>query len=252
VRGVLRSLRLHYGDRAHRAAMVRLYARFVRPGDLVFDIGAHVGNRVAAFRSLGARVIAVEPQPALIKALKVLYGRDPGVVIEAVAIASSSETIELKLNRDNPTVSTASASFVQAARNAPGWEKERWCGTVAVPATTLEHLIRRHGAPAFIKIDVEGLEAEVLLGLEQAVPALSFEFTTIQPAVARACVERCGALGYRRFNAILGERHVLVHPDWLDAEQITTWLASLPVEANSGDIYALTGFERVHNPAPAI
>ena len=48
-----------------RAAMDRLYGQFVRPGDLVFDIGAHVGDRVASFRRLGARVVAVEPQPAL-------------------------------------------------------------------------------------------------------------------------------------------------------------------------------------------
>ena len=63
-RGVLRSLRIYYGDRRRRAAMERLYARFVQPGDLVFDVGAHVGDRVAAFRRLGARVVAVEPQPA--------------------------------------------------------------------------------------------------------------------------------------------------------------------------------------------
>ena len=30
--------------------MDRLYGQFVQPGDLVFDIGAHVGGRTAAFR----------------------------------------------------------------------------------------------------------------------------------------------------------------------------------------------------------
>ena len=64
--GSLRSLRIYYGDAAARAAaMDGLYCRFVKPGDLVFDIGAHVGDRIAAFRRLGARVVAVEPQPAL-------------------------------------------------------------------------------------------------------------------------------------------------------------------------------------------
>ena len=76
-RGVVRSLRLYYGDRERRAAMDRLYSRFVKAGDLVFDIGAHVGDRVAVFRRFGARVVAVEPQPALIRTLKLLYGRDP-------------------------------------------------------------------------------------------------------------------------------------------------------------------------------
>src|SRR3981081_2722940 len=76
IRGVVRSLRLYYGDRERRAAMDQLYGRFVNPGDLVFDIGAHVGGGVAVCRGLGARGGAAEPQPALIRTLKLLYGRD--------------------------------------------------------------------------------------------------------------------------------------------------------------------------------
>ena len=59
--------------------MDRLYGSFVRRGDLVFDVGAHVGDRVASFRRLGARVVAVEPQPALVKVLKLFYGRSADV-----------------------------------------------------------------------------------------------------------------------------------------------------------------------------
>ena len=59
LRGVARSLRIYYADRDHRAGMHGLYSRFIKPGDLVFDIGAHVGNRIAAFRRLGALVVAV-------------------------------------------------------------------------------------------------------------------------------------------------------------------------------------------------
>jgi hypothetical protein len=79
VRGVLRSMRIYYGNRERRTAMDQLYARFIQPGDLVFDIGAHVGDRIASFRRLGARVVAVEPQPALVRTLKLLYGRDCAV-----------------------------------------------------------------------------------------------------------------------------------------------------------------------------
>ena len=57
-RGIVRSLRIYYGHRARSAAMDRLYSRFVQRGDLVFDVGAHVGDRIASFRRLGARVVA--------------------------------------------------------------------------------------------------------------------------------------------------------------------------------------------------
>src|ERR1700751_1922589 len=107
-RGVVRSLWIYYGDRDRLAAMDRLYAQFIHAGDLVFDIGAHVGDRIASFRRLGARVVAVEPQPALGRTLKLLYGRDRAVSIEPVAVGRSAGTFNLRLNLDNPTVSTAS------------------------------------------------------------------------------------------------------------------------------------------------
>ncbi len=89
-----------------------------------------------------------------------------------------------------------------------------------------------------MKIDVEGYEAAALAGLSAAPRALSFEFTTIQRAVALECLRRLTALGYRAFNACLGESMAFVHPAPVGAAVLEAWLAALPAEANSGDIYA--------------
>jgi FkbM family methyltransferase len=237
-RSVIRSLRIYYGDRSHAPAMDRLYGQFVQRGDLVFDVGSHVGDRVGSFRRLGARVIAVEPQPAFARLLKLIYGRSRHVVIEPVAIGRETGSARIMINPDNPTVSTASQEFVSAARNAPGWETQRWTRSLVVPVTTLDALIARHGIPTFIKIDIEGFEAEALKGLSQPVKALSFEFTTIQRPIALACVNRCADLGLSRFNAALGESQSFVHDGWIDSAAIARWLNALPHEANSGDIYA--------------
>jgi len=237
-RGIIRSLRIYYGDRSRAAAMDRLYGGFVRRGDRVFDIGAHVGDRVASFRRLGARIVAVEPQPAMVMVLKLFYGRSADVAIEAVAVGRRVGTTSMLINADNPTVSTASPEFVSAARDAPGWETQRWTNAVPVPVTTLDALIDKYGAPAFIKIDVEGFEEEALQGLTHAVKALSFEFTIIQRHVALACIERCITLGYMRFNAALGESQTFVNADWVGGQEIARWLTGLPHAANSGDIYA--------------
>jgi FkbM family methyltransferase len=236
-RGVFRSLRIYYGGKHDRSAMDRLYGRFVKAGDLVFDVGSHVGDRIAAFRRLGARVVACEPNPPLVKTIRLIYGRDTQVIIEPLAVGRAAGTIEMKINVDNPTVSTASQDFLKASEGAPGWEGQSWDKSITVGMTTLDALIARHGMPAFMKIDVEGFEAEALGGLTQPVPALSFEFTTIQRDVAQACIARCVELGYTRYNAALGESQQMAH-DWQSAADIGHWLAALPMDANSGDIYA--------------
>lgn len=238
LRAVLRSLRTYYGNRPRRVAMDRLYGQFIHPGDLAFDVGAHVGDRVASFRRLGARVVAVEPQPAFLRILRLFYGRKRDVVIEAVLLGASIGRADFRINVDNPTISTASTAFVDAADGAPGWEGQRWTRTVRMPVTTLDALIARHGVPAFIKIDVEGFEADVLAGLTNPIKALSFEFTTIQRDIAHRCVERCAALGFSTFNAALGETQMLVAETWMSAQEIRRWIDELPHNANSGDIYA--------------
>lgn len=235
--GVVRSLGIYYLHR-RRARMDAFYRAFLAPDDLAFDIGSHVGDRIGCFRRIGARVLAVEPQPLLVRTLRWLYGRDPAVRIEATAVGRESGRAQLRLNRANPTVSTLSTGFISAARDAQGWESQHWDGAIEVACTRLDDLIERHGMPRFVKIDVEGYEAEVLGGLARPVDGLSFEFTTIQKDVGRRALEECSRLGYARFNAVLGESYVFVHDVWVDAAAIGRWLDALPHAANSGDIYA--------------
>lgn len=236
--GVARSLYQRYQG-ANGAWRDELLGQFVRPGDLVFDIGAHVGDCIASLRRLEARVVAVEPQPALARALRILHGRDRQVALEQVAIGAGIAEAEMYLNLSNPTVSSLSRVFITAAQDGQQWQDQRWEGKVKVPVTTLDALIARHGEPRFCKIDVEGYEVSVLQGLSRPLAALSFELTTIQPQVALQALEECKRLGRYRYNAALGASASLVHVNWLSAEEIGCWIEGLPEAANSGDVYAV-------------
>ncbi len=237
-RGIGRSLRLYYGDPARTARMDALNARLCRPGGLVFDIGAHVGDRTASFRRLGLKVVAVEPQPAAMRALRLIHGRDPGVTLVAAALGRAPGLLRLHLNTRNPTVSSVSPDFIARAATAPGWRGERWDAAADRPALTLDALVDRHGLPDFAKIDVEGHEAEVLAGLTRPLPALSFEFTTLHREVALAALDRLLRLGAYRFNISLGERHALEWRGWRRAGDLAAFLRDAPQGVNSGDIHA--------------
>jgi FkbM family methyltransferase len=143
--GLRRSFAIYYRDRARTERMDRLNSAFVQPGDLVFDIGAHLGDRTGSVLRLGARVVALEPQTRPYRALRRIYGRCARATLLQVAAGAAVGEAELLLNRANPTVATVAPDFVAAATGAPGWEREVWDDRVTVPVTTLDALVVRHG-----------------------------------------------------------------------------------------------------------
>jgi FkbM family methyltransferase len=168
-----------------------------------------------------------------------LFWDDTDVTLLRAAAARAPGEVELKVNSANPTVSTASPDFVRAADGALGWEGQAWDETLVVRATTLDRLIAQYGRPAFIKIDVEGFEAEVLSGLGHAVPALSFEFTTIERGVALKALDLVARLGPYRFDLALGESQRLHFGRFVSKDEMAAHIEGLPASANSGDVYAV-------------
>jgi len=236
--GFLRSVLIYYATPFRLSQLQRLYRVFLHPGDLAFDLGAHVGNRIWAWRRLGVRVVALEPNPALLGRLQRWFGRDPEVTLLGLAAGAVSGTARLHTSRMHPAVASLSSEWIQRVRTTPGFTRVRWEEQVEVPVTTLDHLIAKFGRPAFCKIDVEGFEAEVLRGLTQPLAALSFEYHAADPDTAIECLRLLGHLSPYSMNWTFGEAPRLRLNRWASPEEAAAFLRSIPPGVTSGDIYA--------------
>jgi FkbM family methyltransferase len=233
--GLARSLAIYHLVPRRQRSLRALYGRFVAEGALVFDVGAHVGNRTRAFAALGCEVVAVEPQPAVAAALQTVMGSDRRVRIVRAAVSNRVGRARLAVSERTPTVSTLADEWRDARRQEPGFADVEWNETVEVETTTLDALIAEYGLPAFVKLDIEGGEAAALAGLSRPVRTVSFEFLPQALDAVLACGRCLEALGPYRYNWTAAESHRLASDTWLTLDVL---VSRLTAETRHGDVIA--------------
>ena len=236
--GLARSLAIYHAIPLRQRRLRRLYRTFVSRDDLVIDVGAHAGNHVRALSALGCRVVAIEPQPDFVRVLRLLFGRSPRVTILDCGVSDRPGRAQLSISERTPTVTSLSADWRKAREGDDDFAAVRWNRTLSIEVTTLDALIAQYGAPAFIKLDVEGSEHAALAGLSHAVPALAFEYLPRALDRVEACVDRLRALGPYVYNWSPGESYRFASDRWLEGPELLASLRGADAQRRSGDVYA--------------
>lgn len=212
------------------------YSKFIKSGNLVFDIGANIGNRSEVFLALGAKVIAVEPQSNCINILKDKFksNKDFHLIEKGMDSKKGKTTIQIA-NAD--TISSMSDVWINKVKEGV-FKNYTWDRTEFVEVDTLDSLIKEFGTPDFIKIDVEGFELNVLKGLTKQVNIISYEFMTPEfYKNALDCLEYLETLGKIKCNFSWGESMQLTSKEWVNSEQFKNILKDISNVKDFGDIY---------------
>lgn len=218
--------------RAFRMRMCRFYAQLVHPGDLAFDIGANGGVYTEIFASLGAAVIAVEPNVECCREIRQLM-RSDRVIVESCAAGESAGSAWLHVCAES-SMSTLDEGWQKAVSTSELHRGAKWLKEVEVPIKTLDMLAHQYGKPNFVKIDAEGFDDRVVAGMSFKPGALSFEFNRNDLDVALRCLEllRDSYL----FNYTVAQNFRYEIDNWVSAEGMMRVLDEFDGPEEYGDV----------------
>lgn len=151
--------------------LLSLAAEFVRPGSVVWDIGANVGlfSFSAAFLAgSGGHVLSVEADAWLVELLRrSACAQAAGVAPVEVVPAAAGGTLDLRSFR--PALRSRSSSHLEGYG---GSQTGGTAGEESVVCVTLDWLLDRRPAPDVVKIDIEGAELEALQGASRLLASI--------------------------------------------------------------------------------
>jgi len=182
---------------------------FSEQGRVIYDLGANNGDDIPYYLLKGDLVVAVEASPALAAGLHRRFAAEIGVGrvrIENCALTVDPDRAEVPffLHRSNDLLS-------QLPPPAPD-QRAQFKETV-LPAAALAALVARHGAPYYVKIDLEGYDDVILQDLFRCgifPPYISAEAHSVDVFCTLVALG-----GYSAFKLVEGEfvgRDYAAHP----------------------------------------
>lgn len=200
---------------------------------IAFDVGAFRGDKTKQLLKQGyAHVVCFEPNPVYADKLRKRF--KARVIVVEKAVGSFEGSVNFMICTKTPAISTCNEMWKKGRFKDYKWDRK-----IRVSQTTLDAAIKKYGEPEFIKIDVEGYEAEVIEGLSKPVKLLSFEFANEFPDMTKDCLAELSTIGYQRFNLKVGKTPAYIL-DWCPAKKVIDYLADKP-SCLWGDLYCEYG-----------
>jgi len=148
--------RINFFWGTYEPEQTQAFRRIIRPGDVVFDVGAHYGYYTLLSSALAGpqgKVFAFEPSPENIPRLKKHL---------SINQCNNVDVLELALSDHQGTARFDNHAGSGTGHLAPD-------GGVEVEISSMDALSSRLPAPNVLKIDCEGAEVEVLKGGEKTI-----------------------------------------------------------------------------------
>jgi len=211
---------------------VTSYSELLEPNSLCFDVGANIGEKTEKLLKAGMKVVAFEPQAGCMRELEARCRHYRSKLVKcryAIGAEPGDATLYIhkyhchsSLNRD--------------------WSESKVITSTQVSMITLDQAIAEFGKPKYCKIDVEGWEYEVIKGLTQPVPLLSFEYHLQENNIHQTftCLNYLSSLGELRINITPAEKLLFTFQEWVTLEEFIKLfpdIFQLHEEYNYGDIF---------------
>lgn len=214
----------------------QFYQQFIKKSSLVFDVGANHGQKSKTFLSLGARVVAIEPQKECIADLLENFNYHPNFTLVEKGLGDKAESKTMYISTNSDMASTFSKNWQESRFK----DTVKWDHTETIQLTTIEELIKKFGRPTFCKIDVEGYEIEVIKGLKSKIDVIGFEFAEESLNNCLESINILEILGYSKFNFSKEESFRMEFNEWQSTSEFTTFLKEVCDPERKefwGDIY---------------